>query len=295
MSETESIAATAADGTQLEVRFARLADRYAHELWGKGIDSDWQRLAVSIEGTPLDDWPPSPAFQQLLIETRGPGRRIGLLVGMSGSSHWSGSIEPVDGHAAMQFDLACRVKQSPREIGSRYQRSDGPESATLDLSWDVEAPATLEQADAGPRIMAAAAETRLPATIRWRFRIALVASAPRPPLLVLDGSRVQSLDDVFDEVSQVAGAAYGGGRNLDALDEWFRAGSQPPQVRWREVERLRAALGYAETVRQLERQLATCHPSHRDSLLQELDDARRGVGPTVFDWLRDLFQPTREA
>jgi hypothetical protein len=49
-------------------------------------------------------------------------------------------------------------------------------------------------------------------------------------------------------------------------------------------------LGYHETVRQLERKLARCHPSNRDHVRRELELARAGGGPTVFDWLIEIVR-----
>jgi hypothetical protein len=50
-----------------------------------------------------------------------------------------------------------------------------------------------------------------------------------------------------------------------------------------------AALGYAETVRQLERKLAHCHPGNAARVWEELAAARRGEGPTAFDWIVQFF------
>jgi len=47
----------------------------------------------------------------------------------------------------------------------------------------------------------------------------------------------------------------------------------------------RATLSYAETARQLERRLASCHPSNQEIVRRELALARSGGGATVFDWL----------
>jgi hypothetical protein len=61
-------------------------------------------------------------------------------------------------------------------------------------------------------------------------------------------------------------------------------------LRWKNSAVTRERLGYLETVRQLDRQLTGCHPSNRQSVGEELDRARLGVGPTVFDWLVELIE-----
>jgi hypothetical protein len=43
-------------------------------------------------------------------------------------------------------------------------------------------------------------------------------------------------------------------------------------------------------VRQLEHHLTRCHPSSRPSVSADLERARQGVGPTVFDWLVAIIE-----
>lgn len=62
------------------------------------------------------------------------------------------------------------------------------------------------------------------------------------------------------------------------------------EVQWRDHAHSRQALGYGETARQLERRLLRCHPTNRSSVAKELDAARAGQGPTVFDWLVTIFE-----
>ena len=76
-------------------------------------------MLESVEGSASDDWPASPPLQNLSIEELAPGRRAALLVGMAGRSHWSASIEPVPGQAALLFDVACRTSDSDVSLGSR--------------------------------------------------------------------------------------------------------------------------------------------------------------------------------
>jgi hypothetical protein len=56
-------------------------------------------------------------------------------------------------------------------------------------------------------------------------------------------------------------------------------------LRWRHSAAAKEALGYAETVRCLER-ARTNNPNH---YARELADARHGTGPTVFDWLVEII------
>lgn len=111
---------------------------------------------------------------------------------------------------------------------------------------------------------------------------------------VLDGSKVTSLEAFFDEVSAtlVPGAYWG--RNLDAFNDILRGGFGTPDegfvLRWTHSDVSRACLGYAETVRQLEKRLERCHPSNRDRIRAELRHAQQGKGATVFDWLLEIIR-----
>jgi len=84
------------------------------------------------------------------------------------------------------------------------------------------------------------------------------------------------------------------GHNLDAFNDILRGGFGTPEggfiLRWKNSAVSRERLGYPETVRQLDRRLTRCHPRNRQAVGQELDRARLGVGPTVFDWLVEIIE-----
>jgi RNAse (barnase) inhibitor barstar len=112
----------------------------------------------------------------------------------------------------------------------------------------------------------------------------------------VDGTRIGSLEDfwlVMGEAVNGPGGYFG--RNLDAFNDCLRGGFGTPEdddfiVEWHHHEHSRTALGYPETTRQLEMRLARCHPSNRPRVQADLEDARAGQGPTVFDWLAEIFE-----
>jgi hypothetical protein len=55
-------------------------------------------------------------------------------------------------------------------------------------------------------------------------------------------------------------------------------------------ESSRAALGYEETTRRLERLLLTCHPSNRPDIEARISSARRSEGPTLFDEVVEIIR-----
>ncbi|WP_189921329.1 barstar family protein [Kitasatospora xanthocidica] len=112
---------------------------------------------------------------------------------------------------------------------------------------------------------------------------------------VIDGSRVGSLEEFWDVVGREIGADGYFGRNLDAFADCLRGGYGTPDdgdwvIEWRDHEASRRALGYPETVRQLELRLGRCHPTNRERVAAELAAARAGKGPTVFDWLVRIIE-----
>lgn len=108
-------------------------------------------------------------------------------------------------------------------------------------------------------------------------------------IYTIEGTRFATLEGFFAEVGRVLIPGATWGRNLDAFADILRGGFGTPPggftLIWRDAARSRRQLGYPETVRQLERRLARCHPSNRARVAAELARARRGEGPTVFDWL----------
>jgi barstar (barnase inhibitor) len=99
--------------------------------------------------------------------------------------------------------------------------------------------------------------------------------------------------DVAVEAVKSQGVSYFG-RNLDAFADCLSGGPGMPEdddfaVEWRDHEVSRQHLGYAETVRQLEIRLSLCHPTNKPAVRADLENAHAGRGPTVFEWLVEIF------
>lgn len=125
----------------MRVDFDRSTDRWKHRISlvlpeASGIVSPLL-LLESLEGTSADDWPVSPPLQFVSIETRPKKPPVALLMGMAGSSHWSASIEQYPAERALRFDIACRAKSRPENLGSRYRFAP---RVALQTSANEEAP-----------------------------------------------------------------------------------------------------------------------------------------------------------
>jgi RNAse (barnase) inhibitor barstar len=110
----------------------------------------------------------------------------------------------------------------------------------------------------------------------------------------IDGDDFTTLEEFYDVISRVLIPGADWGRNLNAFNDILRGGFGTPEdgllLRWANSALSRERLGYPETVRQLQRRLSRCHPSNRQSVGEDLERARRGIGPTVFDWLVEIIQ-----
>lgn len=180
------------EGGGLRVRFLFDGDRFKHEIWRAAAEG-WSLVLASIEGTPLDDWPASPPFQSLNLESRPGDVQLALLVGMAGKSHWSASVSLDSGSATLAFDVACRVRPpASGALGSSYQAlvetqghdlpgtlrlgPAGSGNLELSLAHDL-GRAQLECHGGRVNVVAPWSPGRQAATVRWGYRLRFVPQA----------------------------------------------------------------------------------------------------------------------
>jgi RNAse (barnase) inhibitor barstar len=110
----------------------------------------------------------------------------------------------------------------------------------------------------------------------------------------IDGREFSTLEGFYDAISRAVVPGESWGRNLDAFNDMLRGGFGTPDegflLRWAHSALSRQRLGHPETVRQLELRLSHCHRSARASVAEDLQKARSGIGPTVFDWLVEIIR-----
>jgi hypothetical protein len=194
----------------LRIEFFRVSDRYSHRILAEGCEELPVLLLESVEGTADNPWPPSPAFQALNIEDLNycnestEPSTVAMLVGMSGSTHWSMSVRPLSNHDSQRelgrqpgfyFDAAGRLKSVPKVLSTRYsvgkrvraQRSgDGVllhfgsgrcqlDSRAVDGTiepngWQIVARAN----ELRHELSSDQIESQIPTTIRWGYMVQLL-------------------------------------------------------------------------------------------------------------------------
>lgn len=142
----------------LRIAFEYTGDRWRHTVFLRE-GNQWRLLLTTVEGTPAEAAPPSPAFQELRvenIESALPGRNVlracvVQLFGQSGKDVYSAAVEVDQEHGTMDFDVALRSKHPERLAGAYstyrlepgWRFSAGPDGSQI----------ALDSADGKPRVM----------------------------------------------------------------------------------------------------------------------------------------------
>ena len=176
-------------GSTLVAGFLHVRDRIWHSLV---VENDRPgpggliALLFSNEGAGGEAWPGSAPLQSVSFEEQPGGRRVALLVGMAGRSHWSASIEESPSDGSLIFDYACRASQRPEFLGSTYRLPQGVDLEAAEGGLILrrgEARLLLTAEAAGefppPRIerrddlLVLSAALSAQKTIRWKYRLRL--------------------------------------------------------------------------------------------------------------------------
>ena len=113
------------------------------------------------------------------------------------------------------------------------------------------------------------------------------------PILIIDGSRFGDLPGFAREFSALLDD-YTWTDSLDAFNDILRGGFGTPEsgfvLRWLHSDRSRVALAWDATIEWLARTLQRCHPSNRAHFSEQLAQAGRHEGSTLFDWLTEIIR-----
>jgi hypothetical protein len=159
---------------ELRAAFDYRVDRWGHRIEVRREDQ-WVAAFSSIEGSAADDWPPSPTFQHIHLQSFSISGPTALLVGKAGESHWSAAIEADREAGVLRFDIACRLAGERSVLGSAYLFADEPEGAVpcrprLEISAiNDECRRDLELGTDQLSIRVVTDSTVAPRTVRWKY------------------------------------------------------------------------------------------------------------------------------
>jgi len=113
--------------------------------------------------------------------------------------------------------------------------------------------------------------------------------------ITIDGRDFTTLEGFYGAIGRaVIGPNHPDSGNLDWLNNilsWPCGEEMAPYTLvWRNSEESRRRLGHAETVRQMEQRKVWRFPFGDAKAVSDIEAARRGEGPTVFDWLVEVIE-----
>ena len=144
----------------------------------------------SIEGNGGQGLPHVPCFQEIYRQ----GETL-FLTGASSIGHWSMSVQVAEARF-LSFDVACRLKESVRQVGSEYRlaeslelRNDEGASTVLLVDANEKVPgvqllgtepfsSSISHVDRSNLRLFSSSESpeKLPATVQWRYGVCSVAT-----------------------------------------------------------------------------------------------------------------------
>lgn len=176
-------------GGGLQVRFQFVGDRFVHSIAAVNQEGNGEEqlvpLAASLEGTPEEEWPASPAIQEI---NQLPGEnQTAMLMGQTVQGYWSVAVELDAAANQAVFDVACRVKSSPtlssgyRTVVAPSESAGGPvQLAVGSVVVEIELQATgdvsaqdqqLAVNSDGFRLVPGVLPSEYPDTVRWRYAV----------------------------------------------------------------------------------------------------------------------------
>jgi hypothetical protein len=123
----------------------------------------------TLEGQPEDTWPPGPPLQSLHLEAGLNGNQTAMLVGMAGTSHWSMTVEADRRKDRLLFDVACRIRELPRWLGSTYSHAAEPSISKRQIELLPDSPLELSSESDRVVLRIIPQSFELPATVRWQY------------------------------------------------------------------------------------------------------------------------------
>lgn len=112
----------------------------------------------------------------------------------------------------------------------------------------------------------------------------------------IDGDCFSDYQGFTREFSKnVLSSKYTWNGSLDALNDILRGGygdieeDDKVEITWKNSRKSIIDLGFEETINLLKDKYDTCHPVNKEFVLQEIQQAKNKLGPTIFDRIVELI------
>ena len=107
----------------------------------------------------------------------------------------------------------------------------------------------------------------------------------------INGNNFSNLTEFYDEVERkmTSGLNWKIGRNMNAFDDVLSGGfgvhdvDEKYQLNWKNSEKSKKKFGWPQTIEFIEAKLKTCHPTNIEFVKKDLEDAKNGIGETLFE------------
>ncbi|OES45995.1 hypothetical protein BA724_16650 [Domibacillus iocasae] len=124
----------------------------------------------------------------------------------------------------------------------------------------------------------------------------VVRGASMNKVFIIDGENFSNFKGFCKEFSNVIlSGKYEWNESLDAFNDILCGGfgdiefGEEYTIIWRNSVKSKRDLGYRENFIKLNEILKNCHPTNKESVIQEIRDAKMNKGSTIFDWIEEII------
>jgi RNAse (barnase) inhibitor barstar len=118
----------------------------------------------------------------------------------------------------------------------------------------------------------------------------------------INGNKFSNLSEFYDEIERkmTNGLDWKIGRNLDAFDDVLSGGfgihdvNESYQLNWKNTKKSKSDLGWTQTIDFIEKKIKTCHPTNIEFIKKDLEDAKNGIGETLFELIIGIIKEHKQ-
>jgi RNAse (barnase) inhibitor barstar len=116
--------------------------------------------------------------------------------------------------------------------------------------------------------------------------------------ILFDGNKFADLESFYNEIDNVLtkNLDWQTGHNLDAFNDLLRGGfgvheyEESMKITWTNSLKSKNDLGFEATIKYLTNKLKTCHPTNKELISADLEEAKMHRGKTLFEIIIDIIK-----